>query len=477
MFLGLPQQTTSNGGDPYGNTKKTELAWYVQDDWKVTPYLTLNYGLRWDWYGRITESIDKQSIWDLDCNCMLIAGQDTQRGLVDDDWNNFAPRFGFALRPFADDSTVIRAGGGISYDNEMRHNFSFVTNPPFFEQTRFNRGPGTTLTMDDPFQANATAPPTPFGIRFGMPKKFRDTYAEHWNLSVQREVLSNTVLDVSYVGNHVVKAQRLRNLNQFVLGGGPPFAGPFFSLMLEQGGSSTYHALQVRGERRFSDGLAFISSYTWGHAIDDRNGEGDASTGPLGIPGVQNAHDVSQEKASTDYDVRHRYTLSYLYDLPSPNYEGLAGHILNGWGTSGVLTLQSGRAFTVYQPGPFGVSGTFGFGDRPNVVPGTNPVPSNQGPDGWINPAAFAIPTPGTFGDVGRNTLRGPALKNMDLSIAKTFQINEDRAIQFRTELFNLTNHVNLGLPNQQFGLPDFGEIGTTVTRQRQIQIGLRYEF
>ena len=247
--------------------------------------------------------------------------------------------------------------------------------------------------------------------------------------------------------------------------------------MFEQAGSSTYHALQVRAERRFSDGLAFISSYSWGHAIDDRNGEGDASSGPLGIAGVQNAHDVSQEKASADYDVRHRYTLSYIYDLPNPNYDGLAGHILNGWAVNGILTLQSGRPFTVFQPASFGVSGTFGFGERPDVVAGTDPVPANQGPDNWINPAAFATPTPGTFGSLGRNTLRGPSLKNLDLSIAKSFQISEGREIQFRTEFFNLTNHVNLGLPNQQFGLPDFGEIGTTVTRQRQIQFGLRYEF
>ena len=343
MFLGLPQQTTSNAGEPYGNTKKTELAWYVQDDWKVTPYLTLNYGLRWDWYGRIIESIDKRSIWDPDCNCILIAGQDTTRQLVEDDWNNFAPRFGFALRPFADDTTVIRAGGGIFYDNEMRHNFSFVTNTPFFDQTPFNRSASVTLTMDDPFQTNATVPPSPFSIRFGMPTKYRDTYAEHWNLGIQREVLSETVLDVSYVGNHVVKARKLRNFNQFNLGGGPPFSGPFFSLVQEQAGSSIYHALQVRAERRFSDGLAFISSYTWGHAIDDRPGEGDASTGPLNIAGIQNAHDVSKERGDADYDVRHRYTLSYIYDLPDPSYEGLPGHILNGWTVNGILTLQSGR--------------------------------------------------------------------------------------------------------------------------------------
>ena len=331
--------------------------------------------------------------------------------------------------------------------------------------------------MDDPFQTDATVPPSPFSLRFGLPKKYRDTYAEHWNLGIQREVLSETVLDVSYVGNHVVKARRDRNLNQFILGGGPPFSGPFFSLVREQAGSSIYHALQVRAERRFSDGLTFISSYTWGHAIDDRPGEGDASTGPLGIAGIQNAHDVSKERGDADYDVRHRYALSYIYDLPDANYEGLAGHILNGWAVSGILTLQSGRPFTVFQPAPFGVSGTFGFGERPDLVAGTDPVPANQGPDNWINAAAFVTPTRGTFGDLGRNTLRGPSLKNLDLSIGKNFQIDEERQIQFRAEFFNLTNHVNLGLPNQQFGLPDFGEIGTTVTRQRQIQFGLRYEF
>ena len=178
--------------------------------------------------------------------------------MVEDDWNNFAPRFGFALRPFADDSTVIRGGGGLFYDNEMRHNFSFVTNPPFFDQTMFNRSDSVTLSMDDPFQANATAPPSPFSFRFGIPTKYRDTYAEHWNLGIQREVLSETVLDVSYVGNHVVKARRLRNFNQFNLGGGPPFSGPVFSLVQEQAGSSIYHALQVRAERGFSDGFTFM---------------------------------------------------------------------------------------------------------------------------------------------------------------------------------------------------------------------------
>ena len=189
---------------------------------------------------------------------------------------------------------------------------------------------------------------------------------------------------------------------------------------------------------------------------------------------------MSKERGDADYDVRHRYTLSYIYELPNTNYEGLAGHLLNGWTVTGILALQSGRPFTVFQPpafGPFGVSGTFGFGERPNVVKGTDPVPANQGPDNWINAAAFVTPAPGNFGDLGRNTLRGPALKNMDLSMVKRFQIDEGRELQFRTEFFNLTNHPNLGLPNQQFEVPGFGEIGTTVTRQRQIQFGLRYEF
>ena len=451
MFLGLPVQSISFGGDLQGNSHKTEFATYVQDNWQVTPNLTLNYGLRWEWYGRVIERDDEQSNWEPGCNCIVVAGEDTTRQMVDDDLNNFAPRFGFAYRPGGSERTVIRAGGGIYYDNQQRHNFFQIVNPPFGD-TRIGFGP----TIDDPFSAGVSFP-----LPFAIPKDYRDTYAEHWNLGIQHEILPGTVLDIAYVGNHVLKAQRLRDINS---DGDFEGFGPI--LMQEQAGSSIFHSLQVRAERRFADGLALLSSYTWGHAIDDRPGEGLASQGN-GITGFQDNSNPRVDRADADFDVRHRYTLSYVYALPDTGYNGAVGHLINGWGFNGILTLQSGRPFTINMPG----SST-----RPDVVRGIDPVPADQGPDNWIDPAAFTAPA-GPFGDLGRNTARGPALRNLDVSIVKNFEVSEDRRLQFRTEIFNLTNTANFGLPNRVLGGSNFGLISSTVTTQRQIQFGLRYQF
>ena len=451
MFLGTGSISISFGGDLTGNSHKTEFAWYVQDDWKITPNLTLNYGLRWEWYGRIIEEGNEQSNWEPGCNCFVVAGEDgTSEQLVKDDWNNFAPRFGFAYRPLGSETTVIRAGGGIFYDNQQRHNFFQMTNSPFGD-VRIGIG-----TIDDPFGVAF-----PNVLPFAIPVDYRDTYAEHWNFGIQKEILPETVLDVAYVGNHVLKAQRLRNVNS-----AGDFAGFGPILMLEQAGSSIFHSLQVRAERRFSNRLALISSYTWGHAIDDRPGEGFASQADPANP-FQDNNNARADRADADFDVRHRYTLSFVYQLPDTSYEGMAGHLLNDWNMNSILTLQAGRPFTIHLPNRT---------VRPDVVPDVDPVASNQGPDNWINAAAFTSPA-GPLGNLGRNTARGPALRVLDFSIVKKFPIAEDRELQFRTEIFNLTNTPNFGLPDQEFGSGNFGVISSTVTSGRQIQFGLRYEF
>ena len=453
MFLGLPGLSISFGGDLHGNSHKTEFAGYIQDDWKVTPNLTLNYGLRWEWYGRIKEKNNQQSNWEPGCNCLAVAGQDASEQLVEDDWNNFAPRFGFAYRPFGSDTIVVRGGGGIFYDNQQRHNFFQISNSPFGETLI-----GVLSPIDDPFGG----PVFPNVLPFGIPVNYRDTYAEHWNLGIQKEILPDTVLDVAWVGNHVLKAQRLRNVNST-----GEFSGFGPILMLEQAGSSIFHSLQVRAERRFSNRLALISSYTWGHAIDDRPGEGLGSQGGDPTRPFQDNNNARADRADADFDVRHRYTLSFVYQLPATNYDGLAGHLLNDWGINGILILQGGRPFTIYLPN----SST-----RPDAVPGVDQIPSNQGPDNWINAAAFTAPA-GPLGTLGRNTGRGPALNNMDLSFTKSFPFNEGRRLQFRTEIFNLTNTPNFGLPNQEFGAANFGLVSATSTTEWQIQFGLRYEF
>jgi hypothetical protein len=191
---------------------------------------------------------------------------------------------------------------------------------------------------------------------------------------------------------------------------------------------------------------------------------------------MQNNNDPGLERADADFDVRHRYTLSFVYDLPRTSYDGVLGQMLNGWGLNSILTLQSGRPFTVFLANSNN-SGTNENADRPDGVPGVDPRPADPGPDNWIDPAAFALPAPGAFGTVGRNTLRGPGLALLDLSLVKNFQVSEGGRLQFRTELFNVANHPNFGLPARAFGGTNFGVISSTVTSGRQIQFGLRYEF
>jgi hypothetical protein len=389
--------------------------------------------------------------------------------MVADDWNNFAPRFGFAWRPFGADRTVVRGGGGIFYDSEMRHNFLQIANVPFLTTNVFPGFVGPT--MDDPFPTGGGFPSV---LPFALPKDYRDSYSEHWSLGVQREWIPGVVVDVSYIGNHMVKAQRLRNVNQPAPGQPRPYSGFGPIIMLEQAGSSLYHSLQMRAEGRLANDLTFISSYTWGHAIDDRPGQAMASQ--AGFTGMQDNNNPGLERADADFDVRHRYTFSYVYDLPRTRYQGTLGHVLNGWGLNGILTLQSGRPFTVFAANSNN-SGTFENADRPDRVPGVDPTPADQGPDNWIDPAAFATPAPGTFGNLGRNTLRGPSLGLLNLSVVKNFEVAENRRLQLRTEFFNVSNHPNFGLPGRAFGGANFGVVSSTVTTERQIQLGLRYEF
>lgn len=468
MLLGLPSLTVSFEGDPHGNPRKTEIAAYAQDDWKVAPSLTLNYGLRWEWYGRILENVDKQSTWDPGCNCILVAGQGASRQLVEDDWNNFAPRLGFAWRPFRSANAVIRGGGGIFYDSEMRHNFLQIANVPFLTTRVFPDF--VEPTMDDPFPTGSGFPSV---VPFALPERYRDSYAGHWNLGFQREWMPGLMLEVSYVGNHMVKARRMRNLNQPLPGQPRPYAGFGPILMQEQAGSSVYHSLQVRTEARL-DRLSFVSSYTWGHAIDDRPGQAAASI--AGFTGMQNNNDPGAERADADFDVRHRYTLSFLYDFPSTGLDGALGVFLDDWSFDGILTLQSGRPFTILAADSDN-SGTGENADRPDRVVGIDPRPADQGPDNWIDPAAFSTPSPGTFGNVGRNTMRGPSLAVLDVAVVRSLGLGEGQRLQFRGEFFNFANHPNFGLPAREFGGANFGVISSTVTTERQLQLSLRYEF
>jgi hypothetical protein len=181
----------------------------------------------------------------------------------------------------------------------------------------------------------------------------------------------------------------------------------------------------------------------------------------------QDHNNPGADRGDSDFDVRHRFTTGFLYDLPVTGFDGAAGQLLDGWALNGLVRLQTGRPFTPY------LGGT---ALHPDVVSGADPVPADQGPDNWIDASAFAPPA-GPLGTARRNSLRGPGLQVVDLAAVKHFATGEDNDLEFRVELFNAFNHPNFSLPDPVFGSPSFGTIASTITPAREIQVGLRYGF
>jgi len=269
-------------------------------------------------------------------------------------------------------------------------------------------------------------------------------------------------------------------------------------------GNSIYHGLAVRIERRFDNGMSFLSSYSWSKSIDDGSG---ISTGSDSSGLAQDARNLRAERAASDFDVTHRWVLSYTYDLPFGKGKAygasnkFADHLISGWQLTGILTMQTGRPVTVITGSDQSNTSGSLTTDRPNLI-GDWRV-SDSGPDRWFNTCTL-IPTttpgvfdrrncresdtpawqrnaPGTFGNAGRNILRGDGLHNFDLGVSRFFRISERHRLQFRAEVFNLTNHPNFFFPNVNLSSSAFG----TITRaanigtgaQRQVQFALKYLF
>jgi hypothetical protein len=322
-------------------------------------------------------------------------------------------------------------------------------------------------------------------------RDLKTAYMQHWNLNVQRELGRASVLELAYVGSKGTKLLTARDINQpqpSVLPPGLPFVprpDPRFDdiNLLESRANSNYHSLQARWQQRLSRGLAALVSYTWSKSIDNASNFF-TSAGDPNFP--QNSYDVNAERGRSNFDVRHRLSVSYSYDLPfgkGRRYlasDGWVSTLLTGWQTFGIVTLQSGRPFTVALLSDIDNSGTgrsilgFGANDRPNVV--GDPNLGSRSPDRWFNTAAFAFPARGTFGNAGRNILDGPAFQNVNASLVKNTNLTERVNLQFRAEVFNLFNHPNFNLPDNFLGSPTFGQI-SSARDPRHLQFGVKLLF
>lgn len=486
LLLGLIAQDTFGVGNAERVRLQKSYGFYVQDDWKVSRRLTFNLGLRYELNPPLTEPSNLLSNFDPQTRSIIVAGQNgIGRGVYNTDKNNFAPRVGFAWQPFTDGKTVIRGGYGIYYDLPIVGNEfgGIYGNPPFRATNTFNGTLAVPISLNNPFPSGqlgaATLSPT------AVERNLKTSYLQNFSLGVQREIFEDTVVEVTYVGNKGTNLIRTRNINQALLGTGSiasrrPIAGFGNINYREASANSIYHSMQARAERRFSQGFTLLAAYTFSKSIDDSSGV-PASTGSTNNP--QNSYDLRAERGLSEFDIRHRFVASFIYELPFGKGkrflpDGIASQIFGNFEISGIVVSQTGRPFTPRISADR--SNTGQLQDRPNLI--GDPRLSNPDPALWFNIAAFSISAPGTattagrFGSAGRNILIGPGYNSTDIALVKRIRFGEASNLELRAEAFNVFNTPNFDLPNTTVDSNQFGRI-FSAGPSRQIQFGVKFNF
>ena len=510
LLLGLPSQLALTSYSVMDQGQNMQF-YFVQDDLRITPKLTANLGLRYEYATPPMEKNNQFANFDPGTGTMIFAkdGNVFERALIHPDRNNFAPRIGFAYTPWT--RLVLRAGYGVFFTHTVRQGREGLLgfNPPYLVDNllQTSASGAAAVASAAPFRLINGYPtglldPTslaPTVLRRAQDPNQRTPYIQQYNLGLQYELRPDVVLDVAYVGNKGTKLNGFRNLNQRAVIDNPDgsqSAGPrpypaFGDIQwMENRVNSSYNSLQLRLEKRFSDGLTGMASYTWGRALTDAPDHISTSGGGAGIDTgtfrePQNSYNLSAERGPAEFDVTHRFVGSYIWELPfgrgrryGSSWGGATEFLLGGWQLTGIHVLQSGFALTA----TLGGSTVLNLGGerraRPNLVGEPELPESERSVARWFNTDAFAAfsPAPQAFGNAGVGIMRGPGLANFDFTLAKNFQINARRYVQFRTEFFNAFNHPNFGPPNIARESSGFGRI-LTAGNARIIQFGLKFYF
>ncbi len=449
---------------------------FVQDDFKVNSSLALNLGVRWDYTGPTVEADDRQSNFDYDTGQVLVANQNgNSRGLIDVDKFNIAPRVGFAWSPWKDGKTAFRGGYGIFYGaQEVRTGFQLGYSMPFFFALSQSSDFGVTPAA---FVNEGFPPLDPAAASFpgilSADRRFRSPYYQQWNVSMQRDLGWNTLIEIAYVGSKGTRLQVLRDYNQPQPGPGDPQErrpypqyGNFGSIT--NAGSSSFNSIQIKLNKRWSHGFWLLSAFTYGKAYNDQ---------PeicCNSPWPPDSYNIRGEHGPADYDQRYRSVTSFAWDLPYKG-SGIAGALLGNWQLGGIVTIAAGFPFSPATGLDTSNTGTFGQ-LRPDLV--GNPDPGTRTPERWFNPEAYATPAEFAFGNAGRNSLVGPETRTADLYLRKEFKIRNRARLELRVEAFNAFNHPNFGLPDNYIDDPESaGTITYTALSQRQLQFGARLAF
>lgn len=524
----------------------TRQAWagYAQDDWKLTPKLTLNIGVRYDLWSPIGEQHGRQSNFDFDTLTLEIPSGPNQNAALPPNFNaaytqtvngttvtypalfpnvkvcrgcvsqylipwdkaDVGPRIGVAYNIRS--KTVIRAAYGIFYGGEENQggNPNRGESAPFNESPQLDRPSGVGLFQPDPFFANGQPigglaigfPTTVFTTTGVSSLQFREVsndflnpMVQKWNFAIQEQLRGDMALEVGYQGNHS-SHQLLQpdfnacpevyttnpNINCNALRPVPDIGGISGTASF---GVGNYNALTAKLDKRFSHGLQFLASYTYGHALSD------TGTTLSGSPGFGNKNTLITDSnySSAAWDIRHNFTTGFNYDVPFGHGRQFGGNLnrvvdifVGNWSANGILTLHTGQPYTLTASGcqQVGENGCF-----PNLVPGMNPnaaPPGGRTPTEYFNTSAVTAPGLLSGGDLGLQSNTGPPTRTLDFSLFKDFPITERFRVQFRAESFNLTNTPQFNIPDNGLGDAKFGEItSTTAGSERHIQFSLRFQF
>jgi hypothetical protein len=473
LLLGLP--TFGIQAQANNPIRMRTNAWstYVQDDWRLTPSLTINLGARYEYISPPVDANDGMTAFNLSTGKLAQVGTNgVSRSGVKADTNNIAPRVGASWR--LSSNTVVRGGYGVFYDSGMLTvNTSQYFNPPQFNLHLFFPSEQGLLTLDNPFPlaSGFTPPPT----LSALSPDLVSGYLQHWNVAIQRDFVSIGTVTLAYAaskGSHLI---RPLNVNQARPGPGdlqPRRPNPAFSdiFFVESDGRSRFDSLQVTFDRPLRRNMSVLSTYTLANSKDD-------ASAFLGTPADKNLPQDSQnpdaEWGPSSFDTRHRLTLAYIVELPQRNLWTRNLQI------QGIFIAHSGQPFTPVLRFDNSNSGNTGGStagsDRPNLV--GDPKLSEPTADAWFNTAAFAIPAPFTFGNAGRNSVRGPGFASFDLAVSKRLQTGGRTALTIGLQAFNLFNRTNFDLPEHFVDEPStFGRI-LSAEAPRQVQLSARVGF
>jgi hypothetical protein len=483
FLLGYPVSALNQNGATGGYLFRNNVRGWFVDDFRATPNLTLNLGVRWEYDGPLYLKYNKLSNYDPATGQLVIAGQNgvSRSAGVRRDLHNFAPRFGFAYTLPGNSNTVLRGGYGVFYDIVQENaTEQWLVNPPFASFPQFIGGNTTaelpTVSIQNAFApANTSeAPPIIGSIAFNL----KNGYQQQATFGIQQQFKSSIMAQVTYVWQKNTGFLVDRNLNAPMVNGTyvlphPQFGAIDYLTNLEYG---NYNALQASLEKRISHGLMFTTAFTWSKYLDNIS-VGDAADAP-GDPGFQNPYCFTCDYGRSSSDFEKRYVQSWVYQLPSlANLGALAKNAISGWGFSGIFTYQSG--FPVTPRVSFDNSESETYADRPNVVPGVPIFPSGtRTATHWFSPAAFVVAPPLQFGNAGKGMIQGPHLLDVDAAVLRDFRLTDRFKLHFRAEAFNLANHTNLADPDPHIDETlTVGNISSTATASRQLQFALKLTF